>query len=132
MPFPGKTRFDFAASTSKGCGSLRLESPGGGSNRDAKRIMPHTTVVVLRKAEGQLRRIPQPGVKIALATDPFSWVRGDPGKGHGPLLKKSLSDWPIDRIASKRSENTAKALQNYVAECSINAPRGAWRSFLTG
>jgi hypothetical protein len=29
------------------------------------------------------------------------------------LLKKSLSDRPIDRIVSKGSENTAKTLQNY-------------------
>ena len=57
---------------------------------------------------------------------------GWPGKGHGALLKKSLSNQPKDRIASKRSENTAKTLQNYGAESSIVAPRGAWRSFSTG
>jgi hypothetical protein len=48
------------------------------------------------------------------------------------LLKKSLSDRPTDRKASKRSENTANTLQNYGAESSIEAPRGAWRSFSTG
>jgi hypothetical protein len=48
------------------------------------------------------------------------------------LLKKSLSDRPIDRIASKRSETTAKTLQNYGAESSIKAPRAARRRFSTG
>jgi hypothetical protein len=48
------------------------------------------------------------------------------------LLKKSLSNQPIDRIVCKRSGNTAKTLQNYGAESSIKAPWGAWRSFSTG
>jgi hypothetical protein len=48
------------------------------------------------------------------------------------LLKKPLSDQAKDRIASKRSKNTAKTLQNHGAGSSIEAPRGARRSFSTG
>ena len=50
MPFPGQTRSDFARSTGKGCGPLRLEAPGGG-NRDARCIMPRTNFSDRRKAE---------------------------------------------------------------------------------
>jgi hypothetical protein len=53
------------------------------------------------------------------------------GKGHGALLKKSLSDRPKGQIASKRSVNTAKTLQKRGAESSTKARRGAWRSFST-
>ena len=57
MPFPGKPRSEFARSTAKGCGPLRLESPGGGNNSDARCMMPHATFVERRICELQLNRV---------------------------------------------------------------------------
>jgi hypothetical protein len=63
MLFPGQTRSDFAWSTGKGCGPLRLEAPGGG-NRDARCIMPCTNFSERRLAEVQLRRITLPRTRV--------------------------------------------------------------------
>jgi hypothetical protein len=54
---------------------------------------------------------------------------GWPGKGHVSLLKKSLSDRSIDRIASIRSKNTAKTLQKLWRRVLDQGSEGSMEEF---